>query len=222
MTAIRFPNESDQYRSARDGLLEEERALRGQVERVAERRRALPHGGELDQDYVFEELVDGEVVERKLSELFEPGDSTLLVYSFMYAPDMDAACPMCTSILDGLDGQVNHIDQQISTAVVAKHDIETIHSHASSRGWQNLRLLSSRGNTYNVDYFGEVDGHQTTTANVFVRDGETIRHFWNSELSYQPMIEGGHMRHLDMIWPLWGVLDLTPQGRGDWNPSLSY
>ena len=222
MSEPRFPNESDQYRAARAALLEEELALRAQIERVAEQRRSLPPGGALPKDYVFQELVDGELVETTLSELFGSDQSTLFIYSFMYAPDMDEACPMCTSILDALDAQVTHIDEQISTAVVAKHDPETIEAHARSRGWSNLRLLSSRSNGYNADYWGEVDGNQTTTANVFVREGEEIRHFWNSEASYAPMIDGGHMRHLDQIWPLWGVLDLTPQGRGDWIPSLRY
>lgn len=222
MSEPRFPNESDEYRAARSALLEQELALRTQVEKVAQQRRGLPPGGELKEDYAFEQLVAGELVESRLSELFAPDRSTLLIYSFMYAPDMDAACPMCTSILDSLDAQVPAIDQRISTAVVAKHDPETIEAHAASRGWRNLRLLSSRSNTYNVDYYGELDGRQTTTANVFVRDGDGIRHFWNSELSYAPMIEGGHMRHLDLIWPLWGVLDLTPEGRGEFMPALLY
>ena len=77
-------------------------------------------------------------------------------------------------------------------------------------------------NSYNVDYFGEIDGMQTTAANVFVKKEDRIHHFWNAELSYAGMIEGGHMRHLDQIWPLWGVLDTTPQGRGDFFPSLAY
>jgi hypothetical protein len=126
MSEPRFPNESDRYRAARDALLEEELALRDQVERVAEQRRSLPPSGTLKEDYVFEELVDGAVTEMRLSELFAPDDTALFIYSFMFAPDMDAACPMCTSILDALDAQVTDIDQQISTAVVAKHDPETI------------------------------------------------------------------------------------------------
>jgi predicted dithiol-disulfide oxidoreductase (DUF899 family) len=28
-------------------------------------------------------------------------------------------------------------------------------------------------------------------------------------------------RHVDLIWPVWNLLDLTPGGRGtDWYPSL--
>ncbi|HKJ54236.1 MAG TPA: DUF899 family protein [Gammaproteobacteria bacterium] len=223
MTEVRFPNESDEYRNARNELLDAEKDLRSHIEQVAGLRRNLPKGGILKEDYVFEEYVDGKVREIKLSDLFGSAKDTLFVYSFMYAPDMDTACPMCTALLDGLDGQVRHLEQSISTAVVAKHDSKTLDQYAASRGWQFLRLVSSRNNSYNVDYFGEVDGQQTTTANVFVRDSSGIRHFWNSELSYQPMMmEGAHMRHLDLIWPLWNVLDMTPFGRGDFFPSLEY
>lgn len=221
MSEIKFPNETEEYREARKKLLKSETDLRQHIEDVAAERRSLPQGGEIREDYVFEEQVDGQLRQTRLSELFDDHD-TLFIYSFMYAPDMDGACPMCTAILDGLEGQVDHINLSISTAVVAKHDSKTLAEFAASRGWTNLRLLSSMNNSYNTDYFGEIDGYQTTTANVFVRDGDTIRHFWNSELSYQPMMEGGHMRHLDLIWPLWNVLDMTPGGRGDFFPSLKY
>ena len=221
MPDVRFPNESDQYREARNKLLKAETDLRARLEEVAKLRRQLPPGGELKEDYTFEELVNGTVRQTRLSELFDEHD-TLFIYGFMYAPDMKEACPMCTALLDGLDGQAEHLQQRISTAVVAKHDIKTVHAHAQARGWRNMRLLSSSNNTYNVDYFGEIDGRQMTAVNVFQRDGKTIRHFWNAELSYQPMMEGGNMRHVDLIWPLWGALDMTPNGRGDWYPRLTY
>jgi predicted dithiol-disulfide oxidoreductase (DUF899 family) len=140
----------------------------------------------------------------------------------MFSPSMTRACPMCTSILDGLDGQVPHVTQNVSMAVVARQDVETLDEFARARNWTHLRLLSSADNSYNTDYFGELGDDQMTTANVFVKDGAKIRHFWNSELSYRPMMEGGHMRHLDLIWPLWNLLDMTPAGRGDFFPSLKY
>lgn len=223
MTNVCFPNESAEYRKARNELLKAETELRAHIERVAEQRRNLPAGGQVKEDYVFQELHEGEVRQVRLSELFQKNHDTLFIYSFMYAPEMDSACPMCTSLLDGLDGQIRHINQNISTAVVAKHDIHTIHEHARKRGWRSFRLLSSAKNSYNKDYYGEIDGQQTTTANVFHLNNNKIFHFWNSELSYQPMMEGGNMRHLDLIWPVWNVLDMTPRGRiEDWYPKLDY
>jgi predicted dithiol-disulfide oxidoreductase (DUF899 family) len=222
MAHIQFPNESTEYREARDKLLASEKELRAHIEAVAQERRDLPEGGELKEDYEFEEIVDGERRKTNLSALFSDGKDALFVYSFMFSDDMDAACPMCTAILDGLDGQAHHLEERINTAVVARTDAGTLNKFGQARGWRNLRLLSSKNNSYNTDYYGELDGSQETTANVFVRSGDTIRHYWNSELSYQPMMEGGHMRHLDLIWPMWNVLDMTPQGRGDFFPKLEY
>ena len=46
-----FPNESTEYRAARNALLVEEIELRRHIERVASQRRALPPGGRLPQDF---------------------------------------------------------------------------------------------------------------------------------------------------------------------------
>ena len=217
---VRYPNESDAYRAARRELLAEEIALRAQIERVAALRRALPPGGQLQEDYAFAERVPQGDVTTRLSDLFGDHDE-LFVYSFMYGDG--AACPMCTALLDGLDGQVLHLRQRIATAVVAKTSLDRIHAHAASRGWRRLRLLSSGGTTYNADYHGEIDGRQHTNANVFHRaDDGTIRHVWGAEMGFAQPEPGQNMRHVDALWPLWNVLDLTRGGRGDWYPRLTY
>src|ERR1700693_313586 len=110
----RFPNESAEYRRARDRLLAAEIALRRQIEAVAAQRRALPPGGEVPEDYIFEEGEDGRPV--RMSQLFA-GKPTLIAYSFMYGPKMDHACPSCTSILDALDGETRHATPRTSLAV---------------------------------------------------------------------------------------------------------
>ncbi len=225
MVRVSYPNESENYRSAREKLLEAEIALRRQVEDVARRRRELPAGGTLKEDYMFDEVLNGSRTQTRFSEILPPGKDTLFVYSFMYGPEMDEACPMCTSLLDSLNGQMTDLRERIGVVVVAKNPIDKIRTHADSRGWSNLRLLSSAGNSYNTDYFGEVDGHQQTMVNVFTRDNDTLtgfRHFWGSEMAFADAEPGQNMRHVDMIWPLWNVLDVTPEGRGDWYPQLSY
>ena len=215
-----FPNESPDYRKARQDLLAAEIELRANGERVAEMRRQLPAGGELKEDYVFDELVNGKVVKTRLSQLFKGGHDTLLIYSFMYSPSMDGACPMCTAYLDGLNGQVGQLGQKISTAVVARHDTDTLASFAKSRNWTGLRLLSSANNSFNVDYLGEVDGGQVPIMHIFRKEGDTVRHFWSSEMVFADAMKGTDPRHLDMTWPLWNVLDVTPEGRGAWYPSM--
>lgn len=220
----RFPNESPAYREARNNLLRAEIDLRRQIERVAALRRALPLGGDLPQDYVFDAHADdGATRPARLSELF--GDkNTLVAYSYMFSPSMAQPCPSCTSMLDSLDGAAAHLAQRISLVVIAKSPLPRVRAVAAARGWSHLRIVSSAGNSYNRDYKGETpDGRQLPSLNVFVRRDGKIRHFFHSELMFAPADAGQHPRHIDLIWPLWNVLDITPEGRGtDWYPQLSY
>jgi predicted dithiol-disulfide oxidoreductase (DUF899 family) len=221
----RFPNETPSYRRARERLLKAEIGLRRQVESVAALRRKLPAGGLVPQDYVFEgvDALTG-MRSMRLSELFAPGKDTLILYSFMFGPDMAHACPMCTAMIDSLDGAATHVSQRVNLAVVAKSPLQRILSFARERGWRHVQLLSSEGNSYNRDYHGEDEGgKQWPMLNVFVRRAGKIRHFWASELMFAKAARGQHQRHVDMIWPLWNLLDVTPEGRGsDWYPKLAY
>ena len=220
MAKTRFPNESRAYRSAREKLLKEEIALRRKAEKVAALRRKLPLGGEVPEDYVFAHG-QGKV---KLSELFVNGD-TLIAYSFMFGPKMQRPCPSCTSIIDSLDGAARHVAQRTNLVVIAKSPIERILAFAGERGWSDLRLLSSAGNDYNRDYHAErPDGGQMPILNVFRRDRDrVIRHFFASELLFSKADPDQNERHVDMMWPLWNLLDFTPEGRGkDWYPKLAY
>jgi len=216
---MKFPHESKAYRKARDELLRAETALRRQVEEVAALRRKLPAGGEVPGDYVFE----GAKGKIRLSQLFKQGDS-LVAYSFMYGPKMAKACPMCTAMLDALNGNAQHIAQRTNLVVIAKSPLQRIQEYARSRGWSNLELLSSQGNSYNRDYFGENEKEsQMPMLNVFVRRGGKIHHFYGTEMLYAPAKKGQNSRHVDTIWPLWNLLDFTPEGRGtDWYPKLQY
>jgi predicted dithiol-disulfide oxidoreductase (DUF899 family) len=219
-STIRFPGESAEYRAAREELLVAERDLRRHVEQVAALRRKLPLGGAVAEDYVFEDG-DGAV---QLSQLFRDGNDTLALYSFMYGPEMQQPCPMCSSFLDSLNGTARHASERMNLAVVAKSPIGRIREFANARGWNHLRLLSSARNTYNRDYFGEnAAGGQLPVFNLFVRRDGIIYHFYNTELVGGPAEPGQNQRHIDMMWPLWNLLDLTPEGRGaDWYPRLSY
>jgi predicted dithiol-disulfide oxidoreductase (DUF899 family) len=217
-----FPGESEAYRTTRDKLLAAEIDLRKQTETVAALRRALPLGGQVKENYAFDEDVAGNRVQATIADLFAPGKDSLLLYSFMYAPGGDA-CPSCNSILDALNGSAPHIGDRANFAVVAKAPIGQILSWAQTRGWNNLRLLSSNGNSYNTDYGAEIGGSQLPAINVFHKTTDGIFHSYNAELLYAPSEEGQDPRHADTIWPLWSVFDLTPDGRGtDWYPRYSY
>ena len=139
MEHLQYPNESEDYRTARNALLEEEIKLRAQIEAVAEKRRALPMGGEVPQDYVFERIGNNVMPEKvRMSELFGPHD-TLILYSFMYGPERESPCPGCTHLLDGIDGAARHLGQRVAFHVVAKSPIARLAAWAHARGWSTCR-----------------------------------------------------------------------------------
>ena len=240
---LAFPGESAEYRAARERLLLEEIELRRATEAVAAARRELPPGGVVTEDYVFQgRSADGRSMDVKLSELFAPGKASLVIYSFMFPRDpaderpgprtgqtarlplAEAPCPSCVALLDQLDGAAEHATQLVNFAVVAKAPLERVLAFGEERGWRRLRLLSSASNTYNRDYFAETaEGDQRPMLNVFHRQGETIRHFWGSELFYAPTDPGQDPRHVGTLEPVWNLLDLTPEGRPtDWDEQLRY
>ena len=212
---VRFPNKSDEYRTARDKLLEAEIALRSQIEEVAKLRRELPLGGEVE-NYVFAGP-EGEV---QLAELFGVHD-TLIIYSYMYGPDSEHPCPMCSAFMDSLNGQLKHINQRAAFVVAARSPYPRIEALAQERGWDEVPWVSAAGNTYAQDYKSEMpNGAQVPMCNVFVKEGGVVRHFWTSEMFFAP--SDFHPRHVDMLWPLWHIFDITPGGRGDFMPGLGY
>jgi predicted dithiol-disulfide oxidoreductase (DUF899 family) len=240
---LSFPNESTAYRAARDRLLEREIELRRATEALAAERRELPPGGEVPEDYVFHGAdADGRLCEVRLSELFAPGKDSLAIYSFMFPRDSgddrpgpetpaladlplsQAPCPSCVGLLDQFDGMVGHAAQLMSFAVVARAPIERVLMFGRERGWRRLRLLSSAANSYNRDYLAETaEGVQRPMLNVFERDGDTIRHFWGSELFFAPADPGQDPRHVSTLEPLWNLLDLTREGRPpDFDEQIRY
>lgn len=221
-----LPGESAEYRAARDELLAAEMELRQHVEDVAQLRRKLPLGGEVREDYEFEEVrLDTDTPVRvRLSELFDDDKDSLIVYGFMYGPDWNKPCPNCTSITDGSNGIAPHVRAKTNFVTIAKAPAEKLKALVKARGWKNTRFLSSANNSFNEDYYAQYEGkfgEHHPMVNVFTRRDGRIHHFWTSELFFVPM-DGGHPRHADLIWPLWNFLDLTPEGREDFLPQLMY
>ena len=213
------PNESPVYRDARTALLAEEIELRRHIERVAAQRRALPPGGEVPEDYRFIG-VEGPAT---LSQLFGDSD-TLVTYNWMFGPQRKASCPMCTSMLTALDGEMLDILQRVPMIVIATSPIERMVEFAKHRGWRHIRLYSSGGNTFNRDYVGETpESGDSAGFNVFKKTDGVVRHFWGDEMGMATADPGEDPRGAPDAMPLWTVLDMTPGGRGkDWYPSLDY
>jgi predicted dithiol-disulfide oxidoreductase (DUF899 family) len=240
---VTFPGESAEYRVARDRLLDDEIELRRVMERVAATRRLLPLGGPVPEDYVFQGAgPDGNPTSVRLSELFAPGKDALVIYNFMFPrhpddqrpgpkegqtallPLAEGPCPSCTALLDQLEGAAEHIMDRVNLVAVAKAPLPRVLAFANERGWRRLRLVSSEGNSFKRDYHAETaEGSLQPMLNVFHRDGDTIRHFWSSELLYAPTDPGQDPRHVGTIEPLFNLFDFTPEGRpGDWEEQLNY
>jgi len=216
---VRFPNESREYRAARDALLAEEIELRRQIERVAERRRKLPPGGEVKASYSF----TGEQGPLSFAGLFGNKD-TLVVYTYMFGPQREQPCPMCTSLLSAWDGEAPDIQQRVAFAVTARSPIERLVAFKRQRGWHHLPLYSDANGAFSRDFHAVTkDGGDDAGLHVFTRRDGTIRHFWSGEMGFATADPGQDPRGAPDLMPIWTILDATPEGRGkDWYPKLSY
>ena len=208
MSEPRYPNESREYRDARESLLKDEQELVDKVKSVAEKRRKLPRGGRLKEDYVFQWANDGKVGQRvKFSELF--GDrNTLLLYSFMYGPNWDNPCTSCTSLVDGFDRTWYQVSRDAAFVAIAKAPAAKINAWAKQRGWTQIPLVSGFESTYQADYKCQADSDdmQLPVMHVFRKEDGNIFHFWGTE---------SMTNHVDTVWPYWNLMDFTPEGRPD-------
>jgi predicted dithiol-disulfide oxidoreductase (DUF899 family) len=222
----RLQNEPADYIARREELRLAEIDLMRQRERVAELRRQLPQGATVE-DYVFEEgptnldAGDSPIHKVRLRELFTGPNRSLVIYHFMFGKRNSKPCPMCTMFIDGLNGIAHHLAQNLDLAIVAAAEPSVLRAHARARGWNNLRLLGSGNNTFKYDLLSEDrEGNQDSTISVFTKDREgTVRHFYTS---HPWMADDIDQRGLDLLCAVYNVLDLTPQGRGDWFASLDY
>jgi predicted dithiol-disulfide oxidoreductase (DUF899 family) len=222
----RLDGESEAYRAAREELRLAETALTEQRERVAALRRRLPPGAVVD-DYTFDEgprsldAGDAPVRQVTLSELFSGPDRSLIVYHLMFGKTQTSPCPMCTMWIDGYNAVVDHVTRNVDFVVAAAADVPTLRAHARRRGWDKLRLLSCGDSSFKYDLASEDEGGgQDSAISVFTRDADgTLRHFYSGH----PWLgDDFKERGIDLLTPVWNLLDLTPQGRGEWYPSLEY
>jgi predicted dithiol-disulfide oxidoreductase (DUF899 family) len=212
-----FPNESPEYRAARNAHLAEEIELRRHLERVAAQRRALPSGGEIPQDFEFASE-SGPV---RLSNLFRD-KSTLMVYSMMFGPQRKGPCPSCTSCLASWNGTAINLRERVAIAVTARSPIERLKEYKKQRGFANLPFFSDTSGDYTRTYVNAEDA-DVPAFTVFTRQNGTIRHFYSSEMSGDMADHGQDPRGAPDLDPLWSMLDWAPEGRGtDWYPKLDY
>ena len=218
--------ETADYDKRREELRQAEIELMLHRERVAAMRRDLPPGTEAS-DYVFEEgprqldAGDAPVTTVRLSELFTAPDRPLVIYHLMYGKAQTSPCPMCTMWIDGFNGVAGHIARSADFAVAAAADPATLRAHARDRGWDRLRLLSCADSTFKYDLGSEdADGAQESTVSVFTLGPDGLpRH---SYTAHPFLSDDINQRGIDLLAPVWHLLDLTPRGRGDWYAGLGY
>jgi predicted dithiol-disulfide oxidoreductase (DUF899 family) len=213
-----YPNETAEYRAARIRLLAEEIELRRHLERVAQMRRELPLGGQAG-NYDFKDENGKDV---GLADLFGPHD-TLVTYFWMFGPQRERPCPMCTSFVGSLDTPARDITQRVAMAVLGRSPVARQLAFARERGWRNLSFYCV-GDDFARDYHGLApDGKEWGALDVWVKRDGVVRHFWGGEIGPEAADPGQDPREAPEIAPLWNVLDLTPAGRGEkWYPKLAY
>jgi predicted dithiol-disulfide oxidoreductase (DUF899 family) len=226
METTRLHNESSEYVAAREQLRLAEIELMRHREQVAAMRRELP-AGPVVEDYVFLEgpadldAGDAPLQRVRLSELFSGPGRPLIIYQLMYGKLQAAPCPMCTMWIDGYNGIAHHLTQNVDFAIAAAADLPTLRAHARARGWNNLRLLSCGDSTFKYDLAGEdAAGEQDSTISVFTRDAAGSVH--HTYTAHPRMADDIDQRGIDLLSPVWNLMDLTPNGRGDWYADLEY
>ncbi len=215
-----FPGETDAYRAARQALLAEEIEFRRHMTRLTEQRRALPPGPVIAKDYRFK---DANGRDLGLVDLFGPHDA-LVTYFWMFGPQRERPCPMCTNWLGAVNGNAADIKQRVALTILGRSPVDRQLAFALERGWRQLDFVQTVGDDYAND-LGLIapDGSESPALTVFKRDGDKVRLFWASEMTKEMADPGQDPRDAPDIAALWSILDLTPDGRGaEWYPKLSY
>jgi predicted dithiol-disulfide oxidoreductase (DUF899 family) len=215
-----FPGESGAYREARTALLAEEIAFRRHMTRLAEQRRALPPGPVIEKSYRFR---DETGFDATLLDLFGDKD-TLVTYFWMYGPQRERPCPMCTNWLGAVNGNAADIKQRVALKILGRSPVERQFLFAQERGWRDLDFVQTVGDDYAGDLgLLNADGTENPALVVYRRDGDAVRLFWASEMTMAMADPGQDPRDAPDIASLWSILDLTPEGRApDWYPKLRY
>jgi len=195
-----------EWNAAHESLIAKEKAATRARDTLASERRRQPMV-RIDKDYVFE----GPKGKSRLLDLFE-GRRQLILYHFMFAPDVDgwpdAGCPGCSFFVDQI-GHLSHLNaRDTSFVLMSRAPLAHIQRYQKRMGWA-VPWVSSDGTEFNVDFGVTTDAGETFGLSVFLRDGDSI---------YRTYFTTG--RGVEALGSTWTFLDLTPLGRQeDWEKS---
>jgi predicted dithiol-disulfide oxidoreductase (DUF899 family) len=135
-----------EWLAARLELFEAEKEITRRSDELVRRRQELPWV-RIDKDYRF----DTDFGSASLADLFR-GRSQLLVYHFMFGPDYKAGCPSCSSIADGFNGVVVHLENHdVAMTAISRAPLEKLQAYRRRMGW-TFPWASSFGGDFNFDF----------------------------------------------------------------------
>ncbi len=192
----------EKWQSAIEELREKEKELTRSQDAINAMRRRLPMV-KIDKSYAFESA-NGEV---SLSDLFD-GRKQLIVYHFMFAPDVDAGCPGCSWVTDAMSHPAHLNARDTSIVLVSRAPLEKLLAYKQRMGW-DLPWVSSFGSDFNYDFNATNDDGENHVVSVFLRDGDDIYRTYYTD-----------QRGVEHLGSHWTWLDLTPFGRQEpWEAS---
>src|SRR5258705_5262377 len=183
----------EEWLAARLELLDAEKEMTRHSDELARQRQALPWV-RIEKDYRFE-TQEGSA---SLADLFR-GRSQLLMYHLMFGPDYTAACPVCSTIADGFNGSVVHLENHdVAMMAVSLAPIDAIQAYKRRMGW-SFPWASSSGSDFNFDFTVSFTEEQQRTG--------------GSPYNYRPMeprpVEGGGNAFVDQIAAMTGTDSAT-------------
>ena len=219
----------EEWQAARDELLAEEKELTRRGDELARKRRELPWV-EVEKDYSFE-TADGT---KSLAELFD-GRSQLLVYHFMFGPDWDAGCPVCSSIADNINANLPHLRARDVTMICSSRaEIDKLEGYRKRMGW-DFGWVSTVGSDFHRDIgflhteeelkpfleSGEIPPVVEQNARAcgtdvakYVAEGPGLSVYVNSDGTvYRTYVSTS--RGLEPVMGYYALLDRAPKGRDE-------
>jgi predicted dithiol-disulfide oxidoreductase (DUF899 family) len=222
----------EEWTAARNELLALEKEHTRRADELARRRQDLPWL-RIDKEYTF----DTEAGPRTLAELFD-GRSQLVIYNFMFGPDYDAGCPVCSSIADSFDGVLEHLKARDVTMIcVSRAPLEKLLAYRRRMGW-HFEWASSYHSDFNYDFersvtketvsswFGDdppavpaqLAADCGTDAVSYMSEGPGLSVFTISDdrvyLTYTSTARG-----LEPVMVYYGILDRVARGRDEGQPA---
>jgi predicted dithiol-disulfide oxidoreductase (DUF899 family) len=222
----------EEWLGARQELIAREKAHTREDDELARGRRDLPWV-RVEKEYVFQ-TADGR---RTLAELFD-GRSQLVIYNFMFGPDYEAGCPVCSSIADSFNGVLAHLQARDVTMVcVSRAPLEKLLAYRDRMGWI-FNWASSHESDFNVDFQNSRTKEQIrewlgdeappvpsrfasqcgTDLFSYLSEAPGLSVFSLSDqdvyLTYSTTARG-----LEPMMVYYGILDLVPRGRDEGDPA---